>query len=187
MVQRVNTARPRFRTERSRSSTAATDRPPITRLRGTLMKTVNICAATLLLVVVVAGAARPFAAMSADPDFSGIVSYVFEPNPQEIKPKMYNWEVTLSKSDSQSGAYEIVQITRPTRQIMMESSISTYTSGTRRRRRTWAGAAKSACPSSFPDGEPGGASRVGSFSRARRSSRLFQPPRERAYQMAGWA
>jgi hypothetical protein len=26
---------------------------------------------------------------------------------------MYNWEVALSKSHSQSGTYEIVQITRP--------------------------------------------------------------------------
>jgi len=77
------------------------------------MKAVNICAGTLLLGVLAAGSARPVAAMSADADFSGIVSYVFEPNPQEIKPKMYNWEVSLSKADTQSGAYEIVQITRP--------------------------------------------------------------------------
>jgi hypothetical protein len=79
------------------------------------MKRVNICAGTLLLVVLSAGLAHPVAAMSAHADFSGIVSYVFEPNPQEIKPKMYNWEVALSKSDSQSGVYEIVQITRPKR------------------------------------------------------------------------
>src|SRR5262245_45379774 len=77
------------------------------------MKAVNICAGTLLLVALAAELARPVAAVSADADFSGIVSYVFEPNPQEIKPKMYNWEVSLSKSDSQRGAYEIVQITRP--------------------------------------------------------------------------
>jgi len=42
---------------------------------------------------------------------SGIVSYVFEANPKEIKPKMYNWEVKLSPADSRS-AYEIVQTTR---------------------------------------------------------------------------
>jgi hypothetical protein len=77
------------------------------------MKLANICSGTLLLVVLAAGMVRPFAAMSPVADFSGIVSYVFEPNPREIKPKMYNWEVTLSKVDSQSGDYEIVEITRP--------------------------------------------------------------------------
>jgi len=78
------------------------------------MKTANLFYAGLLPAVLAAGMARPFAAMSAETDFSGIVSYVFEPNPQEIKPKSYNWEITLTKSDSQSGVYEIVQITRPT-------------------------------------------------------------------------
>jgi hypothetical protein len=43
---------------------------------------------------------------------SGIVSYVFEANPQEITPKMYNWEIRLSAADSRAGAYEIVQVTR---------------------------------------------------------------------------
>jgi hypothetical protein len=76
------------------------------------MKRVNICVGTLLLVVLAAEWARPVAAGPADPDFSGIVNYLFEPNPQEIKPKMYNWEVSLNKSDSQS-VYEIVQITSP--------------------------------------------------------------------------
>lgn len=44
---------------------------------------------------------------------SGIVNYAFEPNPQDIKPKMYNWEIRLNEADSKAGAYEIVQMTRP--------------------------------------------------------------------------
>src|ERR1041385_1284152 len=46
--------------------------------------------------------------------FSGIVEYVFEPNPnpREIQPRMYNWEVRLSAADSRKGPYEIVQLTR---------------------------------------------------------------------------
>ena len=77
------------------------------------MKKVNFCAVALLLVLPAAGSAHSVAAMSAAADFSGITSYVFESNPQEITPKMYNWRITLSKSDSEGGAYEIVQITRP--------------------------------------------------------------------------
>jgi len=53
------------------------------------------------------------ASPSAQPEVSGIVSYLYEPNPREIKPKMYNWEVRLSPVDSQGAAYEIIQITRP--------------------------------------------------------------------------
>lgn len=52
---------------------------------------------------------------SAQTEVSGIVSYVYEPNPSDIKPKMYNWEVRLSREDSRGGPYEIVQITRPTK------------------------------------------------------------------------
>jgi len=50
---------------------------------------------------------------SAQAEVSGIVSYRYEPNPREIKPKMYNWEIRLSQADSDAGTYEIVQITRP--------------------------------------------------------------------------
>jgi hypothetical protein len=50
---------------------------------------------------------------SAETNFSGIIEYVFEPNPKEIKPKMYNWEIKLNESDSRNGTYEIGQITRP--------------------------------------------------------------------------
>ena len=54
-----------------------------------------------------------FALQSAQTDVSGIVGYAYEPNPREIKPKMYNWEVRLSQADSHTGTYEIVQVTRP--------------------------------------------------------------------------
>jgi len=53
--------------------------------------------------------ARP----SAQTEVSGIVSYVYEPNPREITPKLYNWEIRLSSDDSRHGPYEIVQITTP--------------------------------------------------------------------------
>jgi hypothetical protein len=58
---------------------------------------------------------NPRAINPADTTFSGIVEYVFEPNPnpREIKPRMYNWEVRLNAADSRNGPYEIVQITRP--------------------------------------------------------------------------
>jgi hypothetical protein len=79
------------------------------------MNIAKICAVNLLLLLLAAATAHPFAAMSAGEEFSGIASYAFEPNPQEITPKMYNWRVTLSKADSQRGAYEIVQFTRPKR------------------------------------------------------------------------
>ena len=58
---------------------------------------------------------NPWAVASADTNFSGIIEYVFEPNPnpKEIKPRMYNWEVRLNAADSRNGPYEIVQITKP--------------------------------------------------------------------------
>jgi hypothetical protein len=54
------------------------------------------------------------AAGTPDTTFSGIVEYVFapNPNPREIQPRMYNWEVRLSAADSRKGPYEIVQLTR---------------------------------------------------------------------------
>ena len=67
-----------------------------------------------VLVVLLAGSlGNSFAAKSAETNFSGITEYVFEPNPREISPKMYNWEIKLSKVDSQNGVYEILQITKP--------------------------------------------------------------------------
>jgi hypothetical protein len=72
---------------------------------------------------------------SAQTDVSGIVSYRFEPNPSEIKPKMYNWEISLNQADSHTGAYEVIQLTRPTTanakaadvvaQVLVESKVLT--------------------------------------------------------------
>ena len=65
--------------------------------------------APLLFVLGLSGVA---AAPSAQTDFSGIVSYVYEANPQGIKPKMNNWEIRLCTADSRNGVYEIVQINK---------------------------------------------------------------------------
>jgi hypothetical protein len=43
---------------------------------------------------------------------SGITDYFYDPNPQKVKPKLYNWEVKLSAADSRKGPYEIIQETR---------------------------------------------------------------------------
>jgi hypothetical protein len=67
------------------------------------------------LVAVWLGSALAWPAAQAE--VSGIVSYVYEPNPREIKPKMYNWEIRLNQADSHAGTYEIVQITRPGKTI----------------------------------------------------------------------
>jgi len=64
--------------------------------------------AVLLGIVLIS----PLVVKSAETNFSGIVEYVFEPNPQKIKPKMHNWVITLNAADSTNGTYEIVQITR---------------------------------------------------------------------------
>jgi hypothetical protein len=63
----------------------------------------------LVLTAILTG---PLAAQSTSPPASGVVSYVFDPNPQEIKPKMYNWEIRLTESDGKA-LYEIVQATTP--------------------------------------------------------------------------
>ena len=72
---------------------------------------------------------------SAQTEISGIVSYLYEPNPGEIKPKLYNWEIRLNQADSHAGAYEIVQIARSSRaggkapdvapQVLVESNLIT--------------------------------------------------------------
>lgn len=76
------------------------------------MKLEKISFWQVLAALLAVSLGNSFAAISAETNFSGITEYVFEPNPQEISPKMYNWEVKLSKTDSQNGAYEIVQITQ---------------------------------------------------------------------------
>ena len=75
------------------------------------MKVGRVSRGQMWVALLAIGLGSSFAATFAQTDFSGITEYVFEPNPQEIKPKMYNWEVTLSKVDSQNGAYEIIQLT----------------------------------------------------------------------------
>ena len=83
--------------------------------------------------------AVPLGSLLASPvaqtEVSGIVSYLYEPNPREIKPKMFNWEIKLNQADSHAGAYEIVQVTRPTQanakaadvvsQVLVESKVIT--------------------------------------------------------------
>jgi hypothetical protein len=68
------------------------------------------------LAAIVTALAGPVAAPSAligQSPVSGIVNYIYDANPKEIKPKMYNWEVKLNGPDSRAGPYEIVQITKP--------------------------------------------------------------------------
>jgi hypothetical protein len=64
----------------------------------------------VVLLSIVLGS--PFAAQSTETNISGIADYKFDSSPQEIKPKMYNWEITLGAADSTNGIYEIIQITR---------------------------------------------------------------------------
>src|SRR5215475_4300769 len=75
----------------------------------------NIIPAWILLPSLAAGLSSPLAAQSAETTISGIIEYVFDPNPQEITPKVYNWEIKLNSIDSRTGSYEIVQITKPLR------------------------------------------------------------------------
>jgi hypothetical protein len=76
----------------------------------------------------------PGLAKAADANISGIADFKFNPNPQEIKPKLYNWEIRLSPADSRAGSYEIVQITivhasgsaaAPTTSVLVDSSLLT--------------------------------------------------------------
>src|SRR5215831_17720816 len=67
----------------------------------------------ILLLLLAAGLRNAFAAQATVASFSGIIEYAFEPNPQEITPKLYNWEIQLSSIDSRTFSYEIVQITKP--------------------------------------------------------------------------
>jgi hypothetical protein len=69
----------------------------------------------ILLPLLAVGLPGGFAAQTAETTFSGIIEYVFDPAPQEITPKMYNWEIKLNSIDSRAGSYEIVQMTRPVR------------------------------------------------------------------------
>ncbi len=67
-----------------------------------------------IIVILLAGSLGSSCSVNAaDARFSGVVEYSFEPNPKEIKPKMYNWEIKLNGADSRNGTYDIAQITRP--------------------------------------------------------------------------
>ncbi len=94
-----------------------------------------VCRRQLMRAFVAAQIGSMLATPSAQTEVSGIVSYRYEPNPREIKPKMYNWEVRLNRADSHGATYEIVQITRPTKahatttdsasQVLVESKVIT--------------------------------------------------------------
>src|SRR5215831_13322451 len=75
----------------------------------------NIIRQCSLLPLLAACLSSALAIQPAQTSFSGIVEYVFDPNPQEISPKVYNWEIKLNSIDSRTGSYEIVQITKPLR------------------------------------------------------------------------
>ena len=77
------------------------------------MKVVTTFRWQIVLVLLAGSLGSAFAVKSAEANFSGINEYFFEPNPQEINPKTYNWEIKLNQSDSRNGTYEIAQITRP--------------------------------------------------------------------------
>ena len=62
---------------------------------------------------------------SPEPNISGITEYKLESNPQEISPKMYNWEVLLTKEDSKNRSYEIIQTIRPMEESLTENRATT--------------------------------------------------------------
>jgi len=68
-----------------------------------------LIAAMLVAVIVAAFYASAVSAAST----SGITSYTFDPNPKDIMPKLYNWQINLSGADSRETQYEIVQIMSP--------------------------------------------------------------------------
>ena len=75
------------------------------------MKPVNIPRWPMLGVLVAICLGSAVTVKSAQSTVSGIVEYVYEPNPQQIKPKMYNWQIKLNPTDSRNGPYEIIQVT----------------------------------------------------------------------------
>jgi hypothetical protein len=77
------------------------------------MKTEKIIRWSMVIALLAMCLGSQIVAQSAETNINGIVEYIYEWNPQEIKPKMYNWEVMLSAADSRNGTYEIVQITKP--------------------------------------------------------------------------
>lgn len=63
------------------------------------------------LFVVILG--PPLLAEVSETNGNGIIDYKLEPNPQEIEPKMFNWEIMLNAADSTNGTYQIIQISKP--------------------------------------------------------------------------
>lgn len=72
--------------------------------------------------LVVAVPEYTFATGWGERNLSGIIDYKFAPKPQEITPKLHNWEIRLNKADSRRGTYQIVQITAPEKPARGESS-----------------------------------------------------------------
>ena len=80
-------------------------------VRGQAMKPVTITRLPMLVVLLAISLGSTGTVRSAQTIISGIVDYVYEPNPQQIKPKMYNWQIQLNPADSRNGSYEIIQVT----------------------------------------------------------------------------
>jgi hypothetical protein len=45
----------------------------------------------MLIVLLAISLGNAVTVESAQTNISGIIEYTYEPNPQEIKPKIYNW------------------------------------------------------------------------------------------------
>lgn len=75
------------------------------------MKLVTITRRPMLVVLLAISLGSTVTVRSAQTTISGIVDYVYEPNPQQIKPKLYNWQIQLNPADSRTGSYEIIQVT----------------------------------------------------------------------------
>lgn len=85
-----------------------------------------------IAVLFLAAALGAPVAAATDADVSGIRDYKFEPDPKEIKPKLYNWEIRLNQGDSRKSQYEIVQVTtagsagaQPATTVLVDSSLLT--------------------------------------------------------------
>ena len=50
----------------------------------------------IMIVLLAICLGSPVPVKSAEPNISGIISYVYETNPQEIKLKIYNWEIIFT-------------------------------------------------------------------------------------------
>ncbi len=94
------------------------------------MKLLNISHWCIMVVLLAISLGSTVTVRSAQSTVSGIVDYVYEPNPQQIKPKMYNWQIELNQTDSRTGPYEIIQVTwsgkanpKPTTTVLIDSKM----------------------------------------------------------------